>query len=106
MDIIDVGVLLLVVLTIVVAALFAFLIWRNGYIRGWRASRRNQTPMCPACGYNMAGLSHCRCPECGRTYSLDSLWRAYLFKTDPRIPQAVRQEEDSPQDKAEVTTDA
>ncbi len=81
-DIIDIGVLLLVVVTIIVAALFAFLIWRNAYIRGWRAARSHVKPLCPACGYNLAGLTQCRCPECGRTFTLDALWEAYLLKAE------------------------
>lgn len=74
MDFVSIGVLLLVLLTLVVAALFVFLVWRNGYVRGWRAARETP-PTCPTCGYEMTGLTQCRCPECGREYTLEELWR-------------------------------
>ncbi|GIK16528.1 MAG: hypothetical protein BroJett003_14920 [Planctomycetota bacterium] len=74
MDFVSIGVLLLVLLTLVVAALFVFLVWRNGYVRGWRAARE-VPPVCPTCGYEMTGLAQCRCPECGREYTLEELWR-------------------------------
>jgi hypothetical protein len=34
------------------------------------------TIRCPACGYNMTGLTQARCPECGRDYTLDELFAA------------------------------
>lgn len=71
---VDAGVWLLVVLTAGVVALFALLLWRDGYVKGWRAAR-NQAPLCPGCGYNLSGLSECRCPECGKKYTLEQLWR-------------------------------
>jgi hypothetical protein len=64
---------LLVLLTLLVTALLALLIWRDGFKKGWRASRV-APPMCLKCGYDMSGLNQCRCPECGRTYTLDELW--------------------------------
>ena len=72
---IDLGVSLLVVLTGGVTALGAFLLWRNGFRRGWR-SARDSPPTCPRCGYNLSGLSQCRCPECGTEFRLDELWRS------------------------------
>ena len=33
-------------------------------------------PHCVACGYNMTGLHQARCPECGRSYTLDELFEA------------------------------
>jgi hypothetical protein len=72
---IDVGVLVLVLVTGGAVGVFALLVWRNGYIRGWRAARE-VPPTCPACHYNLSGLTTCRCPECGATYSLEQLWRA------------------------------
>jgi len=74
---IDIGVMALSVVTLVVVMLFAFLLWRDGYVRGWRAARA-VPPTCPQCGYNLSGLSQCRCPECGATYELDKLWRASI----------------------------
>lgn len=71
-----VGVFVLVVLTTGLAVMGLYMLWRNGYVRGWRASRQ-AAPLCLKCGYNMSGLSHCRCPECGNEYRLDELWRSY-----------------------------
>ena len=31
---------------------------------------------CPTCGYNMAGLSATKCPECGAEFTIDQLRRA------------------------------
>jgi DNA-directed RNA polymerase subunit RPC12/RpoP len=31
---------------------------------------------CPACGYNLRGLSEARCPECGKRFTLDELFNA------------------------------
>lgn len=75
MMLINLGVLLLVLLTLLAAALFVYLVWRNAYFRGWRAAR-GAPPRCPACGYNLSGLSQSRCPECGREYTLEQLWTA------------------------------
>lgn len=72
-DWIHAGAILLVLLTLGVTALGAALVWRNGYVRGWRAPRTNP-PLCPRCKYDLSGLSHCRCPECGTEYRLDELW--------------------------------
>lgn len=71
---IDIGVVLLVLVASAAGALFVFLFWRNGYQRGWRAAR-DTPPTCPSCGYNLSGLTECRCPECGQTYRIDQLWR-------------------------------
>ena len=75
---IEVGALALVLLTALVAVLFSLLVWRRGYVRGWRGARR-EPPRCLGCGYNLSGLTHCRCPECGREHRLDELWRAHVF---------------------------
>ncbi len=78
------GVGALVLLTTLLTALAAILIWRDGYNRGWRASRTGP-PRCPKCQYNLSGLEHCRCPECGSVYSLDKLWRSpVLAKKEDR----------------------
>ncbi len=74
---IGLGVVVLVVLTVGVTGLAAILIWRNGYLQGWRNARK-ASPLCPKCGYNLSGLTQCRCPECGTEYRLDKLWRACL----------------------------
>lgn len=70
-----VGVGVLVMLTLGVTALAATLVWRNGFVRGWLAARE-APPLCPKCGYDLSGLSQCRCPECGAEYRLEELWRA------------------------------
>lgn len=75
LDLVSLGVGLLVVLTIGVAILGTWLLWRNGFVRGWHAAR-NQPPTCPECGYNLSGLTTCRCPECGKQYTLEKLWRS------------------------------
>ena len=71
----EVGVLVLVALTLLTTVLVAMLIWRDGFRKGWRRSR-GAPPRCPKCGYSMVGLTQCRCPECGTTYRLETLWRS------------------------------
>ena len=71
---VTVGVLVLVGLTAGITFLVAALVWRAGYKKGWRMSR-TAPPICPTCGYNLSGLTVCRCPECGTTYTLERLWR-------------------------------
>jgi len=50
-------------------------IWReSAEERGARlASTGGESVICPACGYNLTGLSNPRCPECGKQYTLDEL---------------------------------
>ena len=69
-----VGIVVLVVLTTGLAVLGLYLVWRNGYVRGWRAARV-AGPCCAKCGYNLSGLVECRCPECGSNYKLEDLFR-------------------------------
>ena len=44
---------------------------------------------CPTCGYDLRGLSECRCPECGLQFDRDDLAQprfhrhAYLFEEQP-----------------------
>ena len=50
-----------------------------------RLKRRHGDPTaaeiyCPACGYNLRGLYHTRCPECGVEHTLDQLLQANLPK--------------------------
>jgi hypothetical protein len=75
---IEAGVVLLLVLSIPVTVLVVYLIWRDGYVKGWRAARRDVGVHCPRCGYSLAGLTHARCPECGVELTLDDLWRRYV----------------------------
>ncbi len=92
---ITVGVGLLVVLTIGVTLIVVYLIWRDGYVRGWRKAR-NQPPTCTQCGYNMSGLTQCRCPECGQPYTLDQLWQTPIvpgYKTPPGKPEGESMKE-------------
>ncbi|MHC5110948.1 MAG: hypothetical protein ACYTHJ_13845 [Planctomycetota bacterium] len=90
MDLVTIGVGLLVVLTAILVAFAAFLLWRHGFLRGWR-SARSKPPRCFDCGYNLSGLTHCRCPECGREYRLEQLWQA--GSPPGRRPQQERQQE-------------
>ena len=39
--------------------------------------------LCPRCGYNMRGLTHARCPECGTEYTLDALLTANVERALP-----------------------
>lgn len=80
-DWVTIGVIVLVGLTLVVTLLAVFLVWRDGYVRGWRAARC-KPPTCPDCGYRLTGLSQCRCPECGASYTLDQLWKAAIIDKD------------------------
>ena len=80
------GVVLLILLTIGVTMLVIFLIWRDGYRRGW-LSRPNHPPRSLKCGYNLSGLTHCRCPECGSEFRLEELWQKAIYSTkSPREP--------------------
>ncbi len=79
---ITVGVALLVVLTLLLTLLVVFAIWRDGYRKGWRKARE-KPPICGDCGYNLSGLTHCRCPECGREYTLDRLWQIAIYSRRP-----------------------
>lgn len=73
----DVGVIVLVVMTGALALFVLLMIWRDGYARGWR-SARSTPPKCLRCGYNLSGLTQCRCPECGSEFRIDELWRTHL----------------------------
>ncbi len=90
-DLLTMGVALLVLLTAGLALLAAFLVWRDGYVRGWRSSR-TRPPACPSCGYNLSGLTRCRCPECGTEYSIDELWQSILplGKSSPRHVESTQ----------------
>jgi hypothetical protein len=77
---VQVGVWLLVVLVAGLVVFVAGLIWRDGFIRGWRAARV-YPPVCPRCGYSLKGLSQCRCPECGTTYRIEELWQAAIIRS-------------------------
>lgn len=77
---VSVGVVVLVVLTLLLAILAVFLIWKDGYRRGWM-SRPIHPPRCLKCGYNLSGLTHCRCPECGSEFRLEELWQKAIFST-------------------------
>jgi hypothetical protein len=92
-DWIHLGAIVLVVLTFMLTMVIAWLVWRDGYVRGWRAARTNP-PLCPNCKYNLSGLTHCRCPECGTEYRLDHLWRTPVVaekSTTDNAPEKVQQ---------------
>ncbi len=73
------GVVLLAAMTAGLTAFGAFLLWRDGYRKGWRKARTSP-PICPKCGYNLSGLRECRCPECGVNYTLDQLWQSPIVR--------------------------
>ncbi len=45
--------------------------------------------LCPMCGYDMRGLNHARCPECGTEYTLDALLTANVDGIDPQRETAA-----------------
>ncbi len=60
------------------------LIWRED-----RVERRDRLSglssgviHCPNCGYNLTGLEHARCPECGTRYTLNELFAALQEQTE------------------------
>jgi hypothetical protein len=66
-----------------------YYLWLAGILVCWRESnaernaRLNAGPtstptiLCPNCRYNMTGLREAKCPECGSTFTLDQLHRAW-----------------------------
>ena len=48
--------------------------------RAERLAKLGSTVLCPLCGYNLAGLRECRCPECGGSFTLD-----HLAAAQPRV---------------------
>lgn len=61
--------------------LMAVLVWRE---TPEERQRRTTVVSCPECGYDLHGLSECRCPECGQQYTIDQLYAA-----QPRPPLEV-----------------
>ena len=58
------------------------IMWVLATVLIWRETQRERlerlavlggTVACPICGYNLAGLSEARCPECGSTFTLERL---------------------------------
>lgn len=47
------------------------LLWRDTTPRP--AAKADEI-VCPACGYNLAGLTEIRCPECGARFTVDDLF--------------------------------
>ncbi|MBU0640172.1 MAG: hypothetical protein KKB50_15005 [Planctomycetes bacterium] len=59
----------------------ALLVWLPTIYRALRGrpvvNQENQVLVnCPDCGYSLIGLRDLRCPECGRTFTIDELIRA------------------------------
>lgn len=60
--------------------------WVVGVVIAWRDSpdeHRTRTHasswgliLCPKCGYDLTGLTHSKCPECGTPYTLEELLAA------------------------------
>lgn len=80
---INAGVGLLVILTAGLAVIALAVLWRRGYVQGWHAARKTP-PTCIRCGYNLSGLTQCRCPECGSEFRLEELWRKAIYSTKSR----------------------
>lgn len=78
--VINIGAWVLLALVGLLVAFVIFLVWRDGYIRGWRTARAHP-PRCPDCGYNLSGLKQCRCPECGKEYTLEELFQSAILTT-------------------------
>lgn len=59
-------------------------IWREtAFERARRLGQISESAIaCPRCGYNMTGLNHARCPECGTQYTLNEL---FATLRDPSI---------------------
>jgi hypothetical protein len=74
------------ILAIMLWLIATVLIWRE--TTGERAERikgsTKSAVTCPACGYNLTGLSQSRCPECGSAFTLDELL-ALQVTTDKEI---------------------
>ena len=78
------------------AATFA---WLVGTVFVWRETPRERASrldarsgtslVCPACGYNLTGLSQATCPECGVRYSIDELLAAQPGREDSEIERAA-----------------
>ena len=45
---------------------------------------------CPACQYNMTGLSETRCPECGKSFTIDEL---FVAQQDQQLDLEDRQQD-------------
>lgn len=77
-----------------VGSITAPLIWLVGTIFAWRETPAERgarlgggenAVACPQCGYNLTGLSESRCPECGRTYTLNELFDSQPSRTIEEI---------------------
>jgi hypothetical protein len=68
----------------------SILVWRETPAeRAERLSRAGMsTVVCPACGYNLTGLSESRCPECGARYTLNDLFASQPARLPAEIEQA------------------
>ena len=67
-----------------IGGILAIMLWMIGTVFVWRETAEERARRidssaadavtCPACGYNMTGLSEPRCPECGSKYTLNELF--------------------------------
>jgi hypothetical protein len=53
--------------------------------RGWRGTRRGDSPHCPQCDYNLTGLESPRCPECGTVLVPDEIPIGQLHRSPAGI---------------------
>jgi hypothetical protein len=72
------GAVIVLALGITVALITAG-IWDSKRARMIQAPEARVRIHCPSCGYSMAGLERCVCPECGQRFTLDALIRAQNY---------------------------
>jgi len=77
--------------------LFAGVLWQGWWILLiswlWRSSRLQDVRQaaaekqldvpCPGCGYDLTGLQHAECPECGTSFTLEQLIAGVLHHESP-----------------------
>ncbi len=56
-----------------IGGLIAVVAVNQAVLRARAVATRSRRVPCPGCGYDMRGQKECRCPECGRQFSLSEL---------------------------------
>jgi hypothetical protein len=81
-----------------IGSLVGLALWPVMAVILWRETpeerrRRTLKVSCPACGYDLQGLTECRCPECGEQYTIDQLYAGQanrsLRHSGPQVPRSV-----------------